>query len=79
MTQRGLSAGRPFVRAMGSLALLMNLLGAKLGANAGRRRATSGHIGPGSRQVNGMLGGAWPRPATDRACMACKRSGVRIP
>jgi hypothetical protein len=57
----------------------MSWLGAKLGANVGRRRAASGHIGPESWQVNGTPGDAWPRPATDRACMACKRSGVRIP
>jgi hypothetical protein len=37
MTQRELTAGRPFVQIVGSLALLMSLPGAKLGANAGRR------------------------------------------
>ena len=79
MTWRGLSAGRRLVRATGSLALLMSLLGAKLGANVGRRRATSGHIGPESWQLNGTLGDSWPCIATGPACMACKRSGVRIP
>jgi hypothetical protein len=64
MTWRGLSAGRPFIRAVGSLVLLMSLLGAKLGANAGRRRATSGHIGPESRQLNGTPGDSWPWTAT---------------
>jgi hypothetical protein len=79
MTRRGLYAGRLFVRAPVSLALLMSLLGAKLGATAGRHRATSGHIGPESWQLNGTPGDSWPCLATGPACMACKRSRVRIP
>jgi hypothetical protein len=79
MTQRRQPAGPTFCSSRRTLALLMSWLGANLGANAGRHRATSGHIGPESSQVNGMPGDAWPRPATNRACMACKRPGVRIP
>ena len=62
-----------------TLALLTSFLGAKLGANVGRRRATSGHIEPGLPQVNGSHADARPHPAIAGACMACKRSGVRIP
>jgi hypothetical protein len=39
----------------------------------------TGHIGPGSWHVNGTSGDSWPCLATGPACMACKRSGVRIP
>jgi hypothetical protein len=66
-----------------TLALLTSFLGAKLGAklgaSVGRRRATSGHIEPGLPQVNGSHADARPHPAIAGACMACKRSGVRIP
>jgi len=76
----GFGGGGPAACSAGrSLALLMSFLGAKLGASVGRRRATSGHIGPGLPQVNGSYGDAGPHPATARACMACRRSGVRIP
>jgi hypothetical protein len=54
-------------------------MGAKLGASIARHQATSGHVGPEPLQVNGPLSDARPRPATDRACMACKRSGFESP
>jgi hypothetical protein len=41
-----------------TLAALTSRLGAKLGANSGRRRATSGHIGPRTPQVIGTQGAA---------------------
>jgi hypothetical protein len=43
-------AARPACR---TLAMLTSFPGAKLGASVARRRATSGHIGPGLPQVNG--------------------------
>jgi len=61
------------------LALLTSFMGAKSGANVGRCQSTSGHIGPGLPQVIGLRGDAWPHPAIAEVCMACKRSGVRIP
>jgi hypothetical protein len=60
-------------------ALLTSFPGAKLGASIGRRRATSGHIGPRLPQVDGSHADARPHPAIAGACMACRRSGVRIP
>ena len=62
-----------------TLAALTSQLGVKLGANSGRRRATSGHIGPRTPQVIGIQGDAWRRSATAGACMACKRSGFESP
>ena len=66
------------VRSDGMLARLTILLGAKSGANDTRHQATPGHIQPELPQVNGMQSNIWPHSATVRACMACKRSGVRI-
>ena len=60
-------------------AMVTGLLGAKLGANIASHQATPGLAQPKSLQVNGTPCGAWPHLATVRACMACKRSGVRIP
>jgi len=62
-----------------NLAVLTSFLGAKLGASSARLLATPGHIQPESTQVNGTPGDPGPRSATVRACMACRRSGVRIP
>jgi hypothetical protein len=61
------------------LAVLMSWLGADLGANVTRHPAAPGHIQPQSMQAAGTQSDAWRRLATDWACMACKRSGVRIP
>ncbi len=54
-------------------------MGAKLGANVVRHPAAPGHIQPQSLLVKGMRSDTEPRLATGWACMACKRSGVRIP
>jgi hypothetical protein len=54
-------------------------LGAKLGANDASCQATPGHTQPESPQVNSPQGDVWRRRAMGWACMACKRSGVRIP
>ena len=62
-----------------TLALRTSSLGAKLGANVGRCRATSGHIGPGLPQVNSSYADAQLHPAIAGAYMACRRSGVQIP
>src|SRR6516165_2261793 len=60
-------------------AMVTGLLGARLGANIASHQATPDLAQPKSLQVNGTPCGAWPHLATVRACMACKRSGVRIP
>ena len=62
-----------------NLAVLTSFPGAKLGASNARLLATPGHIQPESPQVNGTPGDAGPHPAIARRCMACRRSGVRIP
>ncbi len=62
-----------------TLAALMSSLGAKLGANVHRHQATPGHVQPREPQVNATPGDVQPRRATAGVCMACKRSGVRIP
>ena len=54
-------------------------MGAKLGANVARRQATPGRVRRLSRQVSAMPGDAGRRGAMAGVCMACKRSGVRIP
>ena len=53
-------------------------MGAKLGANGASHPATPGHTEPESLQVNSQQGDVWHRQAMGQACMACKRSGVRI-
>src|ERR1022692_3304979 len=68
--------GRPDYR---TLAALTSSLGAKWGANVDRHQATSGHVQPRKPQVNATQGHVRPHPATGGVCMACKRSGVRIP
>ncbi len=54
-------------------------MGAKSGANVARRQATRDGIQPASLQVNGPPGHARRLLAMAGMCMACKRSGVRIP
>ncbi len=44
-----------------------------------RHQATSSNVQPWKPQVNATQGDVRPRPATAGVCMACKRSGVRIP
>jgi hypothetical protein len=43
---------------------LTGFLGAKLGANSARHKATLRYAEPESSQVNGMSGDAWPHLAT---------------
>ena len=53
--------------------------GAGLGANIHRNQATTGDAGRLSPQAKSPPSTCGRPPATGRACMACKRSGVRIP
>jgi hypothetical protein len=61
-----------------TLASLTRLLGAKLGANDHRHRATSGHVQPLSLQLDDTSGHIQHRPSTLRKCLLSSRSRVRV-
>jgi len=61
-----------------TLAARREFAGAKLGASVARHQATRGDVQPASPQVSAMPGHAQRCLAMAGACMACKRSGVRI-
>jgi DNA-binding transcriptional ArsR family regulator len=60
------------------LGLSLSSLGAKLGANDHRQRATPGHVQPLSPQLNGTPGHAGPPQAMLRECLLSSRSRVRV-
>jgi len=72
------SHGRSQAMRIRALAALTRSLGAKLGANDHRRRATAGHIQPLSLQPNGTSGHIQHHPGTLRKCLLSSRSRVRV-
>lgn len=75
MNTRSAIASGPGFR---TLAPLTRFLGAKLGANDHRHRATPGHVQPLSSQLNGTPGHAGPHQAVLRECLLSSRSRVRV-
>ena len=72
--QPGRSARVTRFRRVRTLALLTK----SLGANDHRHRATSGHVRPLSRQLDGTSGHTQDRPGTLRKCLLSSRSRVRV-